>query len=59
VERAREQAEEYGHGLPRELGFLAAHSMLHLMGYDHVTPEGEKEMFALQEQILEAVGLKR
>jgi len=50
---AKEQAERYGHPLSRELRFLFAHGLLHLLGYDHQTPEGEKEMFPLQEKILE------
>ncbi|MDR1559705.1 MAG: rRNA maturation RNase YbeY [Clostridiales bacterium] len=59
VERAADQAEEYGHSFARELGFLTAHSMLHLMGYDHITPEGEEEMCGLQEKILIKAGLPR
>ncbi len=59
LERARQQAEEYGHSLERELGFLAAHSMLHLMGYDHMVESEEKIMFAKQEEILASVGLTR
>ena len=59
VERAKEQAQEYGHSFDRELGFLAVHGFLHLNGYDHMTPEDEKEMFILQEDILTAYGLKR
>ncbi|EOT44170.1 rRNA maturation RNase YbeY [Enterococcus columbae] len=59
VERAQEQAQEYGHSFDRELGFLAVHGFLHLNGYDHMTPEDEKEMFGLQEEILTAYGLKR
>ncbi|MEQ3474839.1 rRNA maturation RNase YbeY [Enterococcus cecorum] len=59
VERAKEQAQEYGHSIDRELGFLAVHGFLHLNGYDHMTPEDEKEMFTLQEDILTAYGLKR
>ena len=46
IERAKEQANEYGHSLDREVGFLTAHSMLHLLGYDHMVPEEEKVMFA-------------
>ena len=53
------QAEEYGHSTERELAFLTAHSMLHLMGYDHMVPEEEKVMFAKQEEILAKMGLKR
>lgn len=59
VERAKEQASEYGHSYDRELGFLALHGFLHINGYDHVTPEDEKEMFGLQKEILDAYGLKR
>lgn len=59
VERANEQAEEYGHSVDRELGFLALHGFLHLNGYDHMTPEDEKVMFGLQKEILDAYGLKR
>lgn len=59
LERAREQAEEYGHSLKREIAFLTAHSMLHLLGYDHMTPEEEKEMFAKQKEILELAGIPR
>ena len=50
LERAVSQAEEFGHGIDREIAFLTAHSMLHLMGYDH--QESETEMFEKQEKIL-------
>ncbi|WEV45866.1 rRNA maturation RNase YbeY [Streptococcaceae bacterium ESL0687] len=59
VDKAHEQAEEYGHSFEREMGFLAVHGFLHINGYDHYTPEDEKEMFGLQEEILTAHGLKR
>ncbi len=60
MERAKSQAEEYGHSLIREVGFLATHSTLHLLGYDHENdPEGEKEMFALQEHILNKLDITR
>lgn len=59
VPRAREQAEEYGHTLQRELGFLVVHGFLHLLGYDHQNEEEEKEMFARQEEILHHVQLMR
>lgn len=59
MERAREQAEEYGHSLKREIAFLTAHSMLHLLGYDHMQPEEEKEMFARQREILLQAGFPR
>lgn len=52
VDRAKAQAEEYGHSLNRELSFLFVHGILHLLGYDHMTPEEEKVMFALQDEIL-------
>ncbi|KPC74740.1 rRNA maturation factor [Thermoactinomyces vulgaris] len=57
--KAKEQAEAYGHSLNREVGFLAVHGFLHLLGYDHETKEEEKEMFAKQEEILSLVGLHR
>ncbi|MCA1056183.1 rRNA maturation RNase YbeY [Rossellomorea aquimaris] len=59
VEKAKDQAEEYGHSLSRELGFLALHGFLHLLGYDHMNPEDEKRMFKRQKDILEEYGLKR
>ncbi|MGT2829854.1 rRNA maturation RNase YbeY [Streptococcus hillyeri] len=59
IDKAREQAEEYGHSYEREMGFLAVHGFLHINGYDHYTPEEEAEMFGLQEEILTAYGLTR
>lgn len=59
LERAAAQAEEYGHSLLREVGFLTVHSMLHLYGYDHMDEDEEREMFSLQEKILEEMELKR
>ncbi|TMW73855.1 rRNA maturation RNase YbeY [Alteribacter natronophilus] len=59
VDRAREQAEEYGHTFERELGFLAVHGFLHLIGYDHQNEAEEKEMFSLQEEILKQHDLKK
>lgn len=59
LERAQEQAEEYGHSLERELGFLVTHGMLHLLGFDHEEEEEREEMEALQDEILNAVGIKR
>lgn len=53
AEKAMAQATEYGHSLKRELAFLTAHSILHLLGYDHETSvEDEKDMFTRQEEIL-------
>ena len=48
IERAYEQAREYGHSIEREIGFLTAHSVLHLLGYDHMVPDEEKIMFQKQ-----------
>lgn len=59
MDRTKEQAAEYGHSFERELAFLATHGLLHLIGYDHMTEEDEKEMFAKQEKYLQAVGLPR
>ncbi|MNI23890.1 Endoribonuclease YbeY [compost metagenome] len=59
VPRAIAQAEEYGHSVERELGFLFVHGFLHLIGYDHQSEEAEKEMFAKQEQVLQEAGLTR
>lgn len=59
VDKAREQAADYGHSFEREMGFLAVHGFLHINGYDHYTPEEEAEMFGLQEEILTAYGLTR
>lgn len=57
--RAQSQAREYGHTLERELGFLAVHGLLHLLGYDHQTSRQENEMRELSEQILEACNVTR
>lgn len=60
VERAKEQAEEYGHSFQRELAFLTVHSVLHLLGYDHELGKAEEsEMFQKQGQILDKMGLTR
>ena len=59
VERARTQAETYGHSLLREMCFLAVHSFLHLLGFDHENGRDESLMFGKQEEILRAVGLPR
>jgi len=59
IPRTKEQAEEYGHSFERELGFLAVHGFLHLLGFDHMTEEDEKEMFTLQKEILNDYGLTR
>ncbi|MFC7372537.1 rRNA maturation RNase YbeY [Fictibacillus iocasae] len=56
---AKEQAEDYGHTMERELGFLAVHGFLHLLGYDHMTDVEESIMFARQEEILASLQLGR
>ena len=59
LKRAKEQAEEYGHSLERELGYLAAHSAFHLMGYDHMTESDKRVMRAMEERAMDALGLHR
>lgn len=60
MERAREQSIEFGHSFTRELAFLTAHSMLHLLGYDHVDDEeGERIMCQKQEAVLGELGITR
>lgn len=59
IDKAKEQAEEYGHALLRELCFLTIHGILHLLGYDHMKKEDEEIMFGLQERILTEYGIKR
>ena len=59
IDKAKEQAKEYGHSLLRELSFLAVHGFYHLLGYDHDTPEKEKIMFQKQEEVLDAYGIRR
>ncbi len=59
IDRVHSQAKEYGHSEIRELCFLAVHGMLHLLGYDHMQKDEEKEMFSLQDKILEASGITR
>ena len=60
AEKAVSQAAAYGHSIERELAFLAVHSTLHLLGYDHETsPEDEKDMFERQEKILTLAGIPR
>lgn len=59
LEKAKAQSEEYGHSLKREIAFLTAHSLFHLLGYDHETEEEEKEMFEKQENVLQRLGITR
>lgn len=57
AETALRQAEEYGHGLERELTYLAVHGMFHLLGYDHMTEEEKAVMRAKEEEALRAIKL--
>ena len=59
TDRAKDQAEEYGHSLKREICFLFCHSLLHLSGYDHIKKEDEEQMLAMQNKILDNLGIKR
>ncbi len=58
-QRAEEQADEFNHSYARELGFLACHGMLHLLGFDHIEKKDEEIMTALQRRIMDSVKLKR
>ena len=59
LERAHEQAIEYGHSFLREICFLSVHGLLHLLGYDHMKEEDEKVMFTKQDEILDGYGIRR
>ena len=59
IDVAYEQAIEYNHSREREVCFLATHGLLHLLGYDHLTEDEEKEMFGKQEELLNAYDIKR
>lgn len=58
-ERAKEQAEEYGHSLKREVCYLALHGFLHCFGFDHVEKADEEEMTALANEIMDSLDIKR
>ena len=59
VNKAKEQAKEYGHSFLRELSFLTIHGLLHLLGYDHMTKEEEEIMFKKQDELLNEFGITR
>jgi len=59
LEQALLQSEEYGHSLERELGYLAAHGLLHLLAYDHNNEDERETMRDLEEKIMSAVKLTR
>ena len=56
-EKAIQQANEYGHSFTREMAFLFTHGLLHLLGYDHMNEDEEKEMFSIQDKIMEIMKL--
>ena len=58
-QKAREQAEEFGHSFERELVYLFTHSVLHLLGYDHMEEDEKKAMRAREEEIMKQIGLMR
>jgi len=59
VERAQEQAADYGHSVRREVAFLTVHGMLHLLGYDHMEEADRLEMEAEQRFVMEKLGIPR
>lgn len=59
IDKVYEQAQEYGHAPLREFAFLIAHSMLHLLGYDHMNDDEAKIMETRQEEILTSLGITR
>ena len=59
IDKAKSQAEEYGHSFLREICFLAVHGFYHLLGYDHMTKEDEEVMFKKQEEVLDEYEIKR
>ncbi len=59
VERAKEQAADFGHSLEREIAFLTVHGMLHLLGYDHIEDADREEMEEEQRYVMDKLGIKR
>lgn len=59
IDKCYSQAEDYGHSNVREICFLATHGILHLLGYDHMEESEEKEMFELQNKLLDGYNIKR
>lgn len=59
IDKCYMQAREYGHSREREICFLATHGILHLLGYDHMEPDDEKDMFDLQNKLLDGYNIKR
>ncbi|MDY3240648.1 MAG: rRNA maturation RNase YbeY [Anaerovoracaceae bacterium] len=58
-DRAKEQAEEFGHSFEREIIYLFVHSVLHLLGYDHMEEDEKRIMRRREEEVMERIGLKR
>lgn len=58
-DKVKEQANDYGHSVKREMCFLAVHGLLHLLGYDHMKKEDEIKMFGLQKELLDSYGIKK
>ncbi|HEY9679632.1 MAG TPA: rRNA maturation RNase YbeY [Drouetiella sp.] len=59
IDRAQEQADDFGHSLEREISFLFVHGVLHILGFDHITKSQEKDMFGRQKAVLAALGVNR
>ena len=59
MDRAREQAEEFGHPLEREVIYLFVHSILHLLGYDHMEEDEKAEMRAREDEVMDELGITR
>lgn len=59
VEKVFEQAKAYNHSVLRECAFLMTHGILHLLGFDHLNPDDEEEMFALQDAVLNKLKITR
>lgn len=59
IEKVKEQAAEYGHTEERETVYLFVHSILHLLGYDHMEDEDKKEMRAREEEIMNLLDIRR
>jgi len=57
VDRARDQAEDFGHSVKREMTYLTVHSCLHLLGYDHMEEEEKKEMRSREKLIMKELGV--
>lgn len=59
AERAREQAEEYGHSFNREIHYLIVHGIMHCLGYDHIEDKDRAEMRNMEELVLGKIGITR